>query len=75
MTSTESLNAQVAAAIRVELARTGMDQGVLARSLGWTPSSFSRRMTGQYPFTTEDIEKIAQQLGLELDQLMRPVTR
>lgn len=75
MIEPESLNTQVVTEIRVELARQNMQQSTLAKLCGLTPSSFSRRMTGEIPFTTNEVERIARELGLKLDQLMRPVTR
>lgn len=75
MTATPSLNQQLATEIRVQLARKNLQQNALARMCGWTPSSLSRRMTGEIPFSTEDIETIAKELGLEPEKLMWPVTR
>lgn len=75
MTATQSLNSQVATVIRVELARRNFTQADLARMAGLTESTFSRRMTGEIPFTTEEIDKIAFILNMSVSELTNPVQR
>jgi transcriptional regulator with XRE-family HTH domain len=72
VTTTPTLNSAIATEVRVTLARANITQEVLARQCGWTPSSFSRRMTGEIPFSTDDIDAIAKALGIERDQLLQP---
>lgn len=75
MTSTQSLNAQVATAIRVQLAQRNFTQAELAKMAGFTESTFSRRMTGEIPFTTEEIDKLAYILNMSVAELTNPVQR
>lgn len=75
MSATQSLNSQVATAIRVELARRNFTQADLAKMAGLTESTFSRRMTGEIPFTTEEIDKIAGVLKMTAFELANPVQR
>jgi len=75
MDATQSLNAQVAAEIRAELARANITQADFAARCGMTASSFSRRMSGDIPWNTDELELVAKELGLPIDQLMNPVRR
>lgn len=66
MDATQSLNAQVAAEIRAELARANITYADFAPRVGLTASSFSRRMTGEIPWNTDELEIVAKELGIEL---------
>lgn len=65
-----TLNASVAAEVRAELGRQQITQHQLAARLGWAPALLSRRLTGRTPLRTDDIERIAQVLGVPLSQLI-----
>jgi transcriptional regulator with XRE-family HTH domain len=75
MPASDSLNTQVAAEIRAELARANITQAEFAQRCGWTPSTFSRRMSGEIPWNTDELEKVAAELGIDLAQLLNPVVR
>ena len=60
----------LAAEIRAALGRAGKPQRELADMLGWPPKRLSTRMQGQQPFTLEEVQKIADHLGLTLYDLL-----
>lgn len=70
-----SLNRSIASEIRAMLARREITQGAFARQCGWSIAFFSRRMNGEVPFNTDEIERIAKELDIPLDQLTNPVQR
>lgn len=75
MDATQSLNSQIVAEIRAELARAKITQAEFAPRCGLTASSFSRRMSCEIPWNTDELEKVAKELGLAIDQLTNPVRR
>lgn len=64
------LREAVAEALRVEMARRRMTQRSLAEATGLSQSYIGRRMTGDMPFTTDDLERIAAVLGITVSSLM-----
>jgi hypothetical protein len=72
MTRERTLNTAVTAEIRAEIARADIRQGTMAALCGWAPMYFSRRMTGQTPWSTDDLETVAGALGIEVSQLTQP---
>jgi len=64
------LRARVAESIRVELARRRMSQRALAEATGLSQSYIGRRMTGEMPFTTDDLALIATALGVPVLALL-----
>ena len=74
-TSTTSLNEQIAKAVRIELARRDLTQTDLAKMCGWTQSQFSRRMTGDIPWSTDELDKLAFVLCIPVTELTNPVQR
>jgi transcriptional regulator with XRE-family HTH domain len=60
----------IAETVRVEMARRRMSQVALAQLTGLTQSYISRRMTGEVPFTTDDLVVIAQAFGMTVTSLM-----
>lgn len=60
----------VANTIRAELARRSLTQADLATALGVTQPSVSRRMSGQTPFTVDEVAKAAALLGLPVTALV-----
>lgn len=64
------LREHVAEEIRVLLARRKMSATQLARLTGLKQSSLSRRMTGETAFDMDDLELIADVLGVSVTDLM-----
>lgn len=64
------LREHVAEEIRVLLARRKMSATQLARLTGLKQSSLSRRMTGETAFDMDDLEVIADVLGVSVTDLM-----
>jgi transcriptional regulator with XRE-family HTH domain len=62
----------VARAIRAELGLQGQTQRSLAKALGWTEAKLSRRITGDVPWTVEEVELIASALDIPRSQLLDP---
>lgn len=52
--------------IKAELARRGATQAQLAAALGITQSGISRRLTGIQPFRTDELEAVADFLGVQI---------
>lgn len=52
--------------IKAELARRGATQAELAAALGITQSGISRRLTGTQPFRTDELEAVADFLGVQI---------
>lgn len=63
------LSEHVAEELRVLLARRRMSGAELARRTGIKQSTMSRRMTGETPFDTNDLEAIAGVLGIDVADL------
>lgn len=61
---------RVASNIRAELARRQLSQADLATALRTTQQTISRRMTGAVPFDTDELEVIAEFLGVPVDALI-----
>lgn len=66
----QSLTERVALAIRVEMVRRGMRTSALAASIGESYLWLQRRLTGQTPFLLEDVQRIADALGITLTALV-----
>jgi transcriptional regulator with XRE-family HTH domain len=64
------LREHVAEEIRVLLARKRISAAELARRTGIKQSTMSRRMTGETAFDMDDLEVIAEVLGVEVGELM-----
>lgn len=73
---TRPLRELVAEEIRALLARRRMNGVQLALRIGRSQSYVSRRLTGETAFDTDDLERIAEVLGVNIIDLMpRPRTR
>jgi transcriptional regulator with XRE-family HTH domain len=68
-------SAAVAAEVRAEVARQQLGQQELAIRLGWSQPTLSRRLTGAAVFSTEEIEQLAEVLGVPVGQLASPPQR
>ena len=60
---------RVAEEVRVLLVRRQIRAAELARTLGWTENYISRRLTGKIPFDVNDLDSLAQALGVPLTSL------
>jgi predicted transcriptional regulator len=65
----------VTAEVRAEMARQRLGQVKMAGLLGWTQATLSRRLTGDVPFATDEIDEVARALGVPVGQLVNPVVR
>jgi transcriptional regulator with XRE-family HTH domain len=63
-------NTRVSGEVRAEMARQQINQTTLAGMLGWSQVAVSRRVSGQVALSTDDIERIAEVLGVEVGQLV-----
>lgn len=54
----------VAAEVRAHLARHGRSGRSMAAQLGWQQKYLSRRLTGKVPFDVNDLDAIADALGV-----------
>ena len=61
----------MAAEIRAELARRRLSARAAAARLGWTQAYLSRRLNGDVPFDVEDIEALADLLGVPPQRFFR----
>lgn len=69
------LREAVAEVVRVELARRRMTQRALADATGMSQSYIGRRMTGEMPFTTDDLVLVAAALGVAVSSLLPHAAR
>jgi transcriptional regulator with XRE-family HTH domain len=56
---------RIGANVRAEMARRGLTQEQVAPAAGLSQSKLSRRLTGRYPFMAEELDAIADLLGVE----------
>ncbi len=62
----------VLAAVRAEMARRRIPQAAVAKALGISQQSFSRRLCGVTPLYEEEIIAIADVIGCRPNDLLRP---
>ncbi len=62
--------AEIARAVRAEMARRGITQETLADRLGLTQRAMSRRLTADTSFRAEELAAIAEVLGVPVDVLL-----
>lgn len=67
---TESFQRLVAGAVRAELARANKKSVELAEVLGLSRQTIYGRMSGVYPFTTTELEKAADFIGITAQDIM-----
>lgn len=60
----------VAGAIRAEMARSRTTQTTIARTLGITQQSVSRRLTGEVAFDVDELHAVADLLGVPVADLL-----
>lgn len=56
--------------IRAEMARRGLTGKDMADAIGCSPMSFSRRMSGATPLRVDELQAIADALGLPVTALL-----
>lgn len=70
-----SLGQVVAANVRAEAARAGLTNQQLAERAGVSPWLMSRRLRGQVPINVDELETLADALGVRPEVLLgRPTT-
>jgi transcriptional regulator with XRE-family HTH domain len=62
---------RLAASVRAEIARADKSGREVALALGWSPSSFSRRVNGRQDFTVPELMAIAGLLDIPLERFLR----
>ena len=65
-----NVNARVATALRVELARRDQPAASLAEILGCSRQAISQKMRGDYGFRIEELDRIATAWGVPLASLL-----
>lgn len=65
-----TLTEHVANGVRAELARRRLRQKDLARALGISDATMTRRLAGDQPFTIPELEIAARFLGVPLSSLV-----
>lgn len=66
----QRVSAEVAGNVRAEIARARLTQAKVATGAGIPLSSFTRRLSGQTPFSVDEVDAIASFLGLPLSTLL-----
>lgn len=61
---------RTAANVRAEMARKRISQTKLAESLGWSQGAVSRRLSGRVALDLDELERIADQLGVTISELI-----
>ena len=69
MTQTAAAH-RVASTIRAELARRRIPQTLVAERLTLSQATVSRRLTGEYPFDVDELDVIADLLGMTTAELV-----
>lgn len=59
-----------AGAVRAELARRRISGREMARTLGWSAATTSRRLSGSSPFDIDELAAVAGFLGLAVGDLL-----
>lgn len=70
-----SLREQTAGELRAQLARRRISASELARRIGWKQPYMARRIDGRVALDLDDLELIAQALGIAVTDLLPEVAR
>jgi transcriptional regulator with XRE-family HTH domain len=62
-------------AVSIELVRRGMKQTDLAERIGMTDTALSNRLTGRVDTDTDDLDRIAEGLGMTVFELIASAQR
>jgi len=65
---------EVAGEIRAHAARRQITNPQIGAALGQSPMNTSRRMRGLTPFTLDELPKLAELFGVEINDLLPPST-
>lgn len=65
------LNHLASSNIRAELARRNISASQAAGAIGVSKQVFSNRMTGKKPFNIEELEKLANYMGIQVFDLLK----
>ena len=60
---------RLAEEVRVEAARKRVTMSTLAQGAGMTYQTLRRRLAGTYPFTVDELERVASVLGVTVTDL------
>jgi len=66
----DSLAFHTAREIRAEMARQGISQEALGERIGWDQRRVSRRLTAEVPIDLEELERIAEALGVPVSKFI-----
>ncbi|TDC01859.1 XRE family transcriptional regulator [Micromonospora fluostatini] len=69
-TAKTTLREYTAGELRARLARERISVTALARRLGWSQSYLARRVDGRVAFDLDDLEKVADELGIHVADLL-----
>lgn len=61
---------RIASNVRAEMARRRITQTEIAKKAGIPQSGLSRRLVGSTPFTVNEIERIAEVLDIQVNELI-----
>lgn len=67
-----SYSLDVATTIRVEMARRMIRQNTVAQALGISQAAMSDRSRGKTPWTLDEVKLVADVLGVDVVELLRP---
>jgi transcriptional regulator with XRE-family HTH domain len=59
------------AAVRKTIAEKGLKHKHVAMQVDMTPQTFSNKLNGQTHYTIDEMETVAQVLGISIDQLQK----
>ncbi len=65
-----SLSEYAARKIRGHLGEERISVAALARKLGWSQSYLARRVDGRVAFDLDDLEKVAEEIGVQVTDLL-----
>jgi len=72
---TQTLNEEIASTVRDTLHETGVTIANLAAATGISERTLTRRLRGNSDWTTSELARIAQRLGVSVTSLMGPTHR
>lgn len=67
-----TLTEAIAESVRERLTQRGIRQRDAAPVLGLSQTALSDRMRGRTPFTLQDLERLADYLGIDVAELLQP---
>lgn len=67
-----TLNEATAQAVRAGLRRRGISQSAAGAALGMSQPAINRRLAGAVPWNLDELERLAEQLGIDVRELLQP---